>query len=131
MATLLVLTGISDAAELLAAPPRMRPDYVAADLDGLTARPEDLAFGPRPGWDVRVPEPGRLVLAGTGADPVDALRALCAAHWTAGGGPARVTSDGDDAGVALRRLGLDARGSATVAVAGRQDTELEDAKRET
>jgi HAD superfamily hydrolase (TIGR01450 family) len=131
MATLLVLTGISDAAELLAAPPRMRPDHVAADLDGLTARPEDLAFGPRPGWDVRVPEPGRLVLAGTGADPVDALRALCAAHWAAGGGPARVTADGDDAGVALRRLGLDARGSATVAVAGRQDTELEDAKRET
>ena len=44
MATLLVLTGVSDAAELLAAPPALRPDYVAADLAGLTARPD----GPRP-----------------------------------------------------------------------------------
>jgi HAD superfamily hydrolase (TIGR01450 family) len=121
MATLLVLTGISDAAELLAAPAQLRPDYVAADLDGLTTRPEDLAFGSRPGWDVRVPEPGSLVLAGTGADPVDALRALCAAHWAAGGGPAHVTANGDDAAAALRRLGLDAPGSATVASVGKHD----------
>jgi hypothetical protein len=121
MATLLVLTGISDAAELLAARAQLRPDYVAADLDGLTTRPEDLAFGSRPGWDVRVPEPGSLVLAGTGADPVDALRALCAAHWAAGGGPAHVTADGDDAAAALRRLGLDAPGSATVASVGKHD----------
>jgi glycerol 3-phosphatase-2 len=117
MATLLVLTGISDAAELLAAPPELRPDYVATDLDGLTARPEDLAFGTRPGWEVRVPAPGALVLAGAGAgaDPVDALRAMCAAHWATGGGPAHVTADGDGAAAALRSLGLDARGSATVA----------------
>jgi hypothetical protein len=124
MATLLVLTGISDAAELLAAPPELRPDYVAADLDGLTARPEDLAFGPRPGWDARVAEPGSLVLAGTG-DPVDALRVLCAAHWAAGGGPVNVTGDGDgdgdDPDAALRRLGLDAPDSATVASVGKHD----------
>ncbi len=43
MATLLVLTGVSDAAELLAAPPELRPDYVGADLAALTARPD----GPR------------------------------------------------------------------------------------
>ena len=52
MATLLVLTGVSDAAELLAAPPERRPDYVAADLAGLTQDPADLAPGPRPGWTV-------------------------------------------------------------------------------
>ncbi|TQM37152.1 HAD-IIA family hydrolase [Pseudonocardia cypriaca] len=121
MATLLVLTGISDAAELLAAPPQLRPDYVAADLDGLTARPEDLAFGPRPGWDVRVPEPGTVVLSGSGADPVDALRALCAAHWAAGGGPVHVTADGDDAAAALGGLGLDVVDSATVAGVGKHD----------
>ena len=114
MATMLVLTGISDAAELLAAPPALRPDYVAADLDGLTARPEDLAPGPRAGWDVRVTEPGTLVLGGTGEDPVDALRALCAAHWAAGGGPVRISADGDDAATALGALGLDTGGSATV-----------------
>jgi glycerol-1-phosphatase len=114
MATLLVLTGVSDAAELLAAPAEQRPDYVAADLDGLTARPEDLVFGPRPGWDVSVPERGALVLSGRGEDPVDALRALCAAHWAAGGGPVRVTADGDSAATALGALGLDPGGSATV-----------------
>jgi HAD superfamily hydrolase (TIGR01450 family) len=130
MATLLVLTGISDGTELLAAPPRLRPDYVAADLDGLTARPEDLEFGPRPGWTVHVPERGTLVLAGAGAgaDEVDALRALCAAHWESGGGPARVTAEGDAAAAALSGLGLDAGGSATVAMARRDDTKLEGAK---
>lgn len=120
MATLLVLTGISDAAELLAAPPELRPDYVAADLDGLTARPEDLAFGPRSGWDARVPEPGMLVLAGNG-DPVDALRALCAAHWATGGGSVHVTAEGTAAAAGLDSLGLDARGSATVASVGKHD----------
>ena len=35
MDSLLVLTGVSDAAELLAAPPQRRPTYVAADLAGL------------------------------------------------------------------------------------------------
>jgi glycerol-1-phosphatase len=115
MATLMVLTGVSDAAEVLAAPPRQRPDYIAADLAGLSAAPEDLAPGPRPGWDVAAPGGGRLVLSGSG-DRVDALRALCGAHWAAGGGPAGVTSDGADAAAALRDLGLggDAAGSATV-----------------
>ena len=65
-----------------------------------------------------MPEPGTLVLAGDG-DPVDALRALCAAHWASGGGPARVSADGDGAAGALRQLGL--VDSATVAGVGEQD----------
>jgi hypothetical protein len=120
MATMLVLTGVSDPAELLAAPPALRPDYVAADLGGLTMPAEELEPGPRPGWEVRVTEPGRLELSGQGTDAVDALRALCGAHWAAGGGPARVDADGDAASEALRALGLagDGSGSATVAAAG-------------
>jgi hypothetical protein len=120
MATLLVLTGVSDAAELLAAPPALRPDYVAADLSALTQAAEDLEPGARAGWDVRQPEAGVLVLGGDAGDPVDALRALCAAHWAAGGGPARVAADGEPAAGALRVLGLGAEdpGSATVAGAG-------------
>ena len=55
-----------------------------------------------------------LRLSGSG-DPLDALRTLCAAHWAAGGGPARVRADGPDAAAALRALGLDDAGSATVA----------------
>ena len=114
VATLLVLTGVSDAAELLAAPAAARPDYVGADLDALTRAPEDLAPGPRPGWQVQANE-GGLVLAGSG-DPLDALRALCAVHWAAGGGPVHVRADGDDADAALRALGLSANppGSAPV-----------------
>jgi glycerol-1-phosphatase len=110
MATLLVLTGVSDAAELLAAPPEARPDYVGTDLAALDLDPDDLALGPRPGWTVDG-GPDGLILSGAG-DPLDALRALSVRHWDTGGGPPRVRADGDDAAAALRALGLAA---ATVA----------------
>jgi len=53
---------------------------------------------------------GALVLRGdgSGADPLDALRALCAQWWRDGNGPARVTGAGDPAEEVLRGLGLDA-----------------------
>jgi glycerol 3-phosphatase-2 len=111
MATLLVLTGVSDAAELLGAPPEARPDYLGADLAALGLDPDDLALGPRPGWTVDG-GPGGLVLSGSG-DPLDALRALCVRHWDTGGGPPRIRADGDDAAAALSTLRL-----ATATVAG-------------
>ena len=112
--TLLVLTGVSDAVELLAAPPEARPDYVGTDLGALDLDPANLALGPRPGWTVDVGS-GGLVLSGSG-DPLDALRALCVPHWDSGGGPARVRARGGDAEAALHALGLAAAsGSATVA----------------
>lgn len=104
MATLLVLTGVSHAADLLAAPPEARPDYVGADLEALNRAPDELAPGPRPDWTVHGTA-GDLILGGSG-DPLDALRALCAHHWGEGGGPVRVTPDGDGAETALRALGL-------------------------
>lgn len=118
LATLLVLTGVSDATELLAAPPALRPDYIGADMGALTSTPDELAPGPRPGWQVTAEGPGPLTLSGDG-DALDALRALCGAHWAAGGGPAHVRADGAAATDALRALGLDAdpTGSATVAAA--------------
>ena len=125
LATLLVLTGVSDATELLAAPPALRPDYVAADLGALAATPEELAPGPRAAWTVRVDGRGTVALvANGGGTPLDALRALCAAHWSAGGGPARVIAEGDDAGRALHALGLvggavdGAAGEGSASVAG-------------
>jgi HAD superfamily hydrolase (TIGR01457 family) len=108
--TLLVLTGVSDAAELLAAPPEARPDYVGADLAALDLDPDDLALGPRLGWTVGG-GPDGLVLSGSG-DALDALRALCVHHWGAGGGPPRVRAEGDAAAAALRALRL---ATATVA----------------
>ncbi len=118
LATLLVLTGVSDAAELLAAPAAQRPDYVGADLGALTLTAAELAPGPRPGWQAQVEATaaGTMTLSGAG-DPLDALRALCAAHWAGGGGSVEVRADGDAAAQALHELGLDGYGAASATVA--------------
>jgi HAD superfamily hydrolase (TIGR01450 family) len=115
--SLLVLTGVTDAAQLLAAPPQHRPTYVDADLRGLlTGQPEVVEGGGGfrcGGWTAsaagtavssvpgRPTSSGRLELEGEGA-PLDGLRALCAAAWTAAGeGSCEL-----DGGKALARLGL-------------------------
>ncbi|MGD9525943.1 HAD-IIA family hydrolase [Pseudonocardia sp.] len=117
LTTLLVLTGISDGAELLAAPPALRPDLIGADLGALRSRPDELAPGPRPGWAVTTNGHG-LVLAATapGADVLDALRALSAEHWARGGGPANVRAADDTAAAALRAVGLDGHAPASATV---------------
>ncbi len=110
--SLLVMTGVTGAAGLLAAAPEHRPTYVAADLRGL--------LGPHPcveadgdgwrcgGWSARPSADGRALRLhrvegdDAGGDPVDGLRALCAAAWTAAGaGRCEL-----DAGRALERLGV-------------------------
>ncbi|WP_406305848.1 HAD-IIA family hydrolase [Streptomyces sp. NBC_00885] len=102
--SLLVLTGVTDGAQLLAAPPEHRPTYVDADLRGmLTGQPEvaetDGGFVCG-GWTASVRD-GALALDGQG-EPLDGLRALCAAAWTqAGDGVCTL-----DAGKALSRLGM-------------------------
>ncbi|MEE4546230.1 HAD-IIA family hydrolase [Streptomyces sp. V4-01] len=102
--SLLVLTGVTTPAGLLAAEPRHRPTYVGADLrDLLRGQPEvDTAgegFGCG-GWTAAAGD-GVLTVDGSG-EPLDGLRALCAAAWTAAG-------DGScdlDASKALARLGF-------------------------
>lgn len=102
--SLLVLTGVTDGAQLLAASPEHRPTYVDADLRGmLTGQPEvagaDGGFT-CDGWTASVRDE-QLALDGEG-EPLDGLRALCAAAWTqAGNGSCTL-----DAGKALSRLGL-------------------------
>lgn len=105
--SLLVLTGVTDAAQLLAAEPRHRPTYVAADLRGMlvahavvTRDGGGFACG---GWTAAADE-DVVRLEGDG-DPYDGLRALCAAAWSAAGDG----SCGLDAGKALGRLGLPVR----------------------
>ncbi|MGW8885469.1 HAD hydrolase-like protein [Streptomyces sp. NPDC055749] len=102
--SLLVLTGVTDAARLLAAEPRYRPTYVDRDLRGLlTGQPEVTVVDDAwrcGGWSAAV-RGDELVLEGQG-DELDGLRALCGAAWTyAGEG-----SCGLDAGKVLARLGL-------------------------
>ncbi|MFJ4970233.1 HAD-IIA family hydrolase [Streptomyces sp. NPDC088755] len=95
--SLLVLTGVTDAAQLLAAPPQHRPTYVDRDLRGLlTGQPEVTSERSEPseggagevfrcgGWTAAVRDGRELVLAGEG-DPLDGLRALCGAAWTFAG----------------------------------------------
>lgn len=94
MDSMLVLTGVSTAADVLRAAAHERPTHIAADL-GALAHPDDAARVPQ--WDTvearagqwRVThDGGRLVLASDdGAastatpQPVDAVRALAAGAW--------------------------------------------------
>ncbi|MFH8839701.1 HAD hydrolase-like protein [Streptomyces sp. NPDC017868] len=108
--SLLVLTGVTDVAQLLAAVPEHRPTYVAADLRGLlTGQPEVVEDGAGGfvcgGWRASV-SGGELVLDGTpgeGADALDGVRALCGASWSAADAPGGGVPD---AGKALALLGV-------------------------
>lgn len=108
--SLLVLTGVSDVAELLAAPPGRRPTYVSWDLAGLF---DPAAVVPVPGaaqgggWSV-VGRDDELELAGSGR-ALDAVGALCAVAWSAGAsGPTarRVRAASAQATEALAAFGL-------------------------
>jgi HAD superfamily hydrolase (TIGR01450 family) len=103
--TLLVLTGVSRPADVVAAPPSQRPAYLAAGLAALL-EPQPAVTAADGGWRCRgwtatAPASsagGPITLSGHG-DPVDGLRAVCAAAWQAG----RPV----EAGQALDQLGLD------------------------
>ncbi|WP_422768661.1 HAD-IIA family hydrolase [Plantactinospora sp. WMMC1484] len=109
MASLLVLTGVAAAVDLLQAPPSARPDFVAHDLGGLFD-PAQVArlTGPgagtsngAEGW--RVVGGAPAVLTGAGSS-LAALAALCAASW------AGTEVDGIEPGSEAARKALDELG---------------------
>ena len=123
--SLLVLTGVTDPAILLAAGPQQRPDLLAPDTGGLlVAHPAFTTDGPvvRCGdWSVQGGEGDDVLVlhaseaadrSGDGAaagDGLDGLRALCVAHWRRHPGdaaPARVIANGRRATDALGSWGL-------------------------
>jgi glycerol 3-phosphatase-2 len=116
-ASLLVFTGVTAPADLLAAPPTLRPTYIAPDLAGLL-RPHlaasisdgDVSCG---AWTVRTSSDGSLVLGSasvqspdrSSGDDLDALRALCTAAWRVNHAPRAAGAD-PAASAEIDRLGL-------------------------
>jgi HAD superfamily hydrolase (TIGR01450 family) len=93
-ASLLVLTGVTDAATLLAATPEHRPDLLAPDAGGLLRPHPAVRAADRSwrcaGWSAEITADGGLLLHGPARgeefpddadDGLAGLRALCAAHW--------------------------------------------------
>jgi HAD superfamily hydrolase (TIGR01450 family) len=119
--SLLVLTGVTDLAALLAADPPRRPTYAARDLSGLNSHHRTVTWSGDQAtcgrWRARVGADGVVHLARDGADEhgddlnggeenLDGLRAVVSAGWhhrdsRAGGGESVL-----DTAAAERRLGL-------------------------
>jgi HAD superfamily hydrolase (TIGR01450 family) len=102
--SLLVFTGVTTPAQVLAAPAEHRPTYLAADLRGLLlAQPAvaELADGYACGGWRAWAEDGQLRLDGSG-DRYDGLRALCGVAWTAQDRDGRIV----DGRKALTELGF-------------------------
>lgn len=97
--SLLVLTGVHGPADLLVAPPDLRPTYLAEDLRGLLAPHAEVqvdgdGIATLGGWRAGVKD-GRLWLDGAGTR-VDAVRVACVVAWEHG-----IGADAD----VLERLG--------------------------
>lgn len=94
--SLLVMTGVTGLADLVAAARQHRPTYVSADLAGLLERhPEPVRDGENwvlGGWRATVRD-GRLAVAGDGSAD-DWWRAVAAAAWTHLDAEARVVDIG-------------------------------------
>jgi hypothetical protein len=119
-ASLLVLTGVTDPATLLAAVPDHRPDLLSPDAAGLLVvhPPVNLgADGARCGaWTARFAEGDDALLLHAGdaahdgaGDGLDGLRALCVAHWSRhpdDGAAPQVGAADDGARAALGEWGL-------------------------
>ncbi len=99
--SLLVLSGVTAAADLLAAASALRPTYLAADAGGLLAAHEAPTVSGNTSrcgtWTATREADGALLLTREAqdntrlaADDLDPLRALCALAWT----PAGTASDG-------------------------------------
>jgi hypothetical protein len=81
--SLLVLTGVSTAADMVHADAAERPNYLAADLRSLNADSSTLRIAPHPSWRVEV-GPQDATVYWTGRDAEDSLsivRAVASTVW--------------------------------------------------
>ncbi len=88
MRNALVLTGIDGPKELIAAPEGSRPDYVLADLRGLTEPYPEVTLdkGVARSGTAAVRVSGVQVEVARDGAPIDLVRAACAAVWSSGVG---------------------------------------------
>lgn len=108
--SLLVLSGVSTAADAVRAAVGQRPNYVAEDLRALYARADTLRIAPHPAWYVDV-GPSAVTVQSTGRDPGDPLsvvRATASAVWNANldGRPVTLMAGDDTARQAMQRWSL-------------------------
>lgn len=108
--SLLVLTGVSTAADMVFAAPEERPTYVGPDLRSLYEGAETLRVAPHPAWNVDIGSDGAAVTSTGGEcdDPLAVVRATASALWSSGWtGQAPTIVAGDDAARrALQRWAL-------------------------
>lgn len=106
--SLMVLTGVNNAADAIHACPAQRPTLIGADLRDLHTDSETLAVGAHPAWSVEVGD-GVVTVCATGQDPgadgLSVVRATARAVWDASpdGTPVTVRAGDDTAGAALAR----------------------------
>jgi len=109
--SLMVLCGVSTAAEAVHATPDQRPTYIGADLRDLHAGVDALAVAEQPAWRVEVTDGAVIVSAAggdAGPDDLSVVRATARAVWDAGGsaGQVAVRAADDTARAALQRWSL-------------------------
>lgn len=114
--SLMVLTGVSTAADMVRAIPQERPTFVAPDLRSLTVVAAALRIGDQPQWRVEVRADGVVVhstgeraeAAADAADELSVVRATAAALWDSDldGAVATIEAGDDAARAALERWAL-------------------------
>lgn len=108
--SLMVLTGVNTAADMVHAVPAQRPVYLAPDLRSLHTDGQALRIDAQSAWQVDADGP-RLIVRATGAQPADELsvvRALAHSAWSTGATDGRlaITPGDDTARAALQRWSL-------------------------
>ncbi|MCV7343322.1 HAD-IIA family hydrolase [Mycolicibacterium rhodesiae] len=109
--SLMVLCGVSTAAEAVHAVPEQRPTYIGADLRDLHVDSEALRVAEQAAWDVEVVD-GSVIVTAAGADHSDdqlsVVRATARAVWDAADGEHHLTvlAGDDSARAALQRWSL-------------------------
>jgi HAD superfamily hydrolase (TIGR01450 family) len=108
--SLLVLSGVSTAGDMLRAAMWERPNYVATDLRSLYARTDSLRIAPHPAWRIEIGS-SAVTVHSTGreaGDPLSVVRATASAVWDSrfDGQPFTLTAGDDTARRALERWSL-------------------------